>query len=67
MRRALCARCKRLIGRCGEESGTLQASGFTTVAARRREHPNYDLWTLATKATLDDTALRTLAAVHFPG
>jgi hypothetical protein len=37
------------------------------VAARRREHPYYDQWALATKAALDDTALRALAAVHFPG
>ena len=48
-------------------SGTLQAAGFATVAASRREHPYYDLWALATKAALDETALRVLAAGHFPG
>ena len=48
-------------------SGTLQASGFAAVAATRREHPYYDLWALATKAALDEAAVRVLAAAHFPG
>ena len=47
-------------------SGTLQAAGFAAVAARRREHPYYDLWALATKSALDEAALRTLAGAHFP-
>jgi poly-beta-hydroxyalkanoate depolymerase len=48
-------------------SGTLQAAGFAAVAAKRREHPYYDLWALGTKAALDEAALRALAAGHFPG
>ena len=48
-------------------TGTLQAAGFTTVAARRREHPYYDLWALATVAPMAEAELRQLAAGHFPG
>ena len=47
-------------------SGTLQAAGFATVAAQRREHPNYDLWALATVAPMAEADLRGLAAAHFP-
>ena len=47
-------------------TGTLQASGFVAVAARRREHPYYDLWALATKATMAEAELRALAGAHFP-
>lgn len=47
-------------------TGTLQASGFVAVAARRREHPNYDLWALATKAAMTEAELRALAGAHFP-
>lgn len=47
-------------------SGTLQHCGFVGVAAKRREHPFYDLWALATKAGVDEAALRALAEVHFP-
>jgi len=47
-------------------TGTLQAAGFAAVAARRREHPYYDLWALATKEAMDETALRALAVAHFP-
>ncbi len=48
-------------------SGTLQASGFVAVAAKRREHPYYDLWALATVALMPEAELRQLAAGHFPG
>ena len=47
--------------------GTLQGSGFATVAAKRRGHPCYDLWAVATKSARDEAALRELARVHFPG
>ena len=40
--------------------------GFATVAARRREHPCYDLWALATVALMAEAGLRQLAAGHFP-
>ncbi|WP_292938413.1 class I SAM-dependent methyltransferase [Noviherbaspirillum sp.] len=46
---------------------TLQTAGFATVAARRRAHPRYDLWALATVQPFDEPELRALAAAHFPG
>jgi ubiquinone/menaquinone biosynthesis C-methylase UbiE len=56
--------------RCGFTSkvlvGTLQAAGFKGVACRRREHPNYDLYAVATMATLSEQELRALALEHFP-
>lgn len=48
-------------------TATLRAAGFSAVAATRREHPCYDLWALASKADLDESALRALALPHFPG
>ncbi|MBW7901824.1 MAG: methyltransferase domain-containing protein [Rhodocyclaceae bacterium] len=48
-------------------SGTLHSAGFAKVAVKRRTYPGYDLWAVATKAELDDTALRALAKEHFPG
>jgi len=47
-------------------TGTLQAAGFATIAARRREHPYYDLWAVANRQAMDETALRALALAHFP-
>jgi hypothetical protein len=47
-------------------TGTLQAVGFVTVAAKRRGQPYYVLWALATKSALDEAALRELAVAHFP-
>ena len=47
-------------------TGTLQASGFTAVAARRREHPYFDLYALATKGPAPEATLRELAVAHFP-
>ena len=47
--------------------GTLQSSGFATIAGTRRGHPCYDLWAVATKSARDEAALRELARVHFPG
>lgn len=45
---------------------TLQAAGLKTVASMAR--PRYfDLWALASKAALDDSALKQLAISHFPG
>jgi len=46
--------------------GTLQQAGFVQVAARRREHPFYDLWAVATLQPIDENDLRALAAAHFP-
>lgn len=42
-------------------SGTLQASGFAAVAAKRRGHPFYDLWALATVPAMEEEKLRRLA------
>lgn len=47
-------------------TATLQASGFTSVAIRRREHPDYDLWAVASLQPNDEGVLRQLAANHFP-
>lgn len=47
-------------------TGTLQAHGFVAVAAKRRAHPYYDLWALASKTAMPEAAMRQLAALHFP-
>jgi ubiquinone/menaquinone biosynthesis C-methylase UbiE len=47
-------------------TGTLQTAGFAMVGAKRREHPYYDLWALATVAPMDEADLRALALAHFP-
>jgi ubiquinone/menaquinone biosynthesis C-methylase UbiE len=47
-------------------TGTLQASGFATVATSRRGHPCFDLWAVASVSSRDESALRALAAEHFP-
>ena len=46
-------------------TGTLQAAGFATVAAKRRGHPYYDLWALGTSSALPEAELRELAQAHF--
>ena len=45
---------------------TLQASGFVGIALRRRAHPAYDLWAIATPQPCSEDALRQLALAHFP-
>ena len=47
-------------------SGTLRAAGFTTVASRKRPHPYYDLYALASRGHMDQEDLRQLAGAHFP-
>jgi hypothetical protein len=47
--------------------GTLQANGFKSVIASRREGPYCDLWALASKSELSEIALKELAKEHFPG
>jgi len=47
--------------------GTLQTSGFAMVASKRRGHPFYDLYAVATKTPMWEADLRALAAAHFPG
>jgi len=46
--------------------GTLQANGFKSVIASRREGPYFDLWALASKSELSEIALKELAKDHFP-
>ena len=46
--------------------GTLRACGFTSVASRRRAHPNYDLYAVASKGAMTDADMRQLAGAHFP-
>ncbi len=47
--------------------GTLQTSGFAMVASKRRGHPYYDLYAVATKTPMPESDLRALAAAHLPG
>ena len=46
--------------------GTLRSCGFKTVASKRRAHPYYDLYAVATKADMQEADLRALAAQHIP-
>jgi len=48
-------------------TATLQAAGFSMVAATRRTHPYYDIWAVATKKSLPDEEIRSLARLHFLG
>jgi ubiquinone/menaquinone biosynthesis C-methylase UbiE len=45
---------------------TLRSCGFKTVASKRRAHPYYDLYAVATKADMQEADLRALAAQHIP-
>lgn len=45
---------------------TLEASGFSQVAGMQRAAPCFDLWAVASKLPLDETAIRNLALEHFP-
>jgi predicted SAM-dependent methyltransferase len=47
-------------------TATLQAHGFANTASLRRGHPFYDLWAVAVKQPMDETALRDLAQKHLP-
>jgi predicted SAM-dependent methyltransferase len=47
-------------------TATLQAHGFAKTASLRRGHPFYDLWAVAVKQPMDETALRDLAQKHLP-
>ena len=46
--------------------GTLRSSGFATVASRRRTHPNYDLYAVASKQTMSEEDMTVLARAHIP-
>lgn len=45
---------------------TLQAAEFPSVAVRRRAHPFYDLWAVATAHVCEEAKLHGLVASHFP-
>ena len=45
---------------------TLHAVGFSSIACKRRTHPRYDLYALATKHEMDKDHLQKLAEGHFP-
>lgn len=48
-------------------SGTLQASGFASVATMARGRaPFFDLWALASKCECPQAQMRKLAGLHFP-
>ncbi len=47
-------------------TGTLQQSGFAMVAAKRRGHPYFDLWALATVQPMVEADMREVALAHFP-
>jgi ubiquinone/menaquinone biosynthesis C-methylase UbiE len=44
----------------------MRESGFASVIGRRQPAPAYALWVIATKTQQPESALRTLAAEHFP-
>ena len=46
-------------------TATLQAAGFANIAAKRRGHPYFDLWALATVSAMPESELRELAQAHF--
>jgi hypothetical protein len=46
--------------------GTLQAAGFELVVPMRREHPYYDLWTVASKPPSSEEYILEIAREHFP-
>jgi SAM-dependent methyltransferase len=46
---------------------SLRGAGFSGVATMSRGRPpHFDLWALATKATMSENDIRALAAAHFP-
>lgn len=47
-------------------TGTLHARGFAKVVTKRRGHPYFDLYAVATKAAMEEDEVRELAGLHFP-
>lgn len=45
-------------------TGTLQSSGFKSVATASRGHPYFDLWAVASKANVSQDKLKALAVAH---
>ena len=46
--------------------GTLRSCGFKSVASRRRAHPYFDLYAVASKGEMHEEQIRALANAHFP-
>lgn len=46
--------------------GTLQSAGFVSIASKRRPHPFYDLYAVATKQQQPEAEMRNLATLHLP-
>ena len=69
LRSAMAAGNLYMAHRCGFTMrvlvGTLQAAGFQSVAGRQRPQV-FDLWALATKSTVDEAVLRSMATEHLP-
>lgn len=71
LRTALAAGNHYMAHRCGFTqkvlNGTLRAAGFaSSIAAKQRGYPNFDLWAIATAQPMDEDKLRALALAHFP-
>jgi hypothetical protein len=47
-------------------TATLHANGFARVAVARQAAPFFALWAVASKSSMEEAALRRLAAEHFP-
>ena len=47
--------------------GTLQGCGFASIASKRRGHPYYDLYAVASTVPKTEADLRALAGMHLPG
>jgi predicted SAM-dependent methyltransferase len=45
-------------------TGSLQSSGFKSVATLSRGHPYYDLWAVASKEALSEELIKSLAVEH---
>lgn len=45
---------------------TLQGFGFKSIASKRRGHPYFDLYAIATKTQQSEADVRALAGLHFP-
>jgi predicted SAM-dependent methyltransferase len=47
-------------------TGTLITAGFKAVSIRRRKHPAYDLWAIASKIEISEAECEQIAENHFP-
>ena len=70
LRSALAAGNLYMAHRCGFTKQTLinalLGAGFPSIASKRRVHPFYDLWAVATRQNCPEPDMRALAALHVP-